>query len=248
MDGPVELTAQNAFKALVNSYLTSHWQRRHGTRHSLGGLDWIRYSYAGAEQVRTADMFFVADVEPGRALMWIHDQDPADKHLILTLATRSSLVAEYMSAGCSYLAPPSYLMARYLDDFPASPSDFEILLLSRADQVKITTEIEGADSIYPADLEDPALNHYVAYRDGKAAAVARLTWLEPDISWISHVYTAVPFRSQGMATALMQRLMTDSQASGSALTCLLATEEARSLYRRLDFLELGAVLNFIISQ
>jgi GNAT superfamily N-acetyltransferase len=239
-------TAQFAFEALVSSYLISRWQRAHGTRHSLGSLDWIRFSYEVAGRRRLADLFFVSDLEPAEVVSRIRGQDPADNHLILTLASRHGLVTEYMSAGCSYLTPPSYLMARRLDEFQSEPSDHEIILLSAADQVGFVEAIEGADPVYPADLEDPALSHYVAYIDRRPAAVARLSRLDSGISWVSHVYTATPFRSLGVATSLMSRLMHDSYESGERSMYLLATEEAHSLYRHLGFLDLGAILNFIL--
>lgn len=246
MDNFQDPTAQFAFEALVSSYLVNDWQRTHGIRQSLGSLDWIRYSYEEADRRRLADMFFVADLEPATAISRIRGQDPADNHLILTLGTRQSLVTEYMVEGCSYLAPPSYLMARHLDKLPSRPSSYEITRLSSAGQTSIVETIEGAEPVSPADLEDPALSHYVAVIDGRAAAIARRSRLEPGISWISHVYTAAPFRSRGLATSLMSRLMYDSRESGERLILLLATEEAHSLYQKLGFLDLAAVLNFIL--
>ena len=228
------------------SYLISGWQRSHGTRQSFGALDWIRYDYEVAGRRSLADMFFVSNLEPAKALKRIRGLDPADNHLILTLATRRGLVIEYMSAGCSYLAPPSFLMALHLDDMPSEPSNHEITLLSTASQVNIVDSVEGAEPVAPVDLEDPALSHYVGYIDARPASIARLSRLESGISWVSHVYTTVPYRSRGLATSLMSRLMHDSRESGEKLMYLLATEEAHSLYQKLGFLDLAAVLNFIL--
>lgn len=246
MDNLQYPTAQFAFEALVASYLISGWQRSHGTRQSFDALEWIRYSYEVAGRRSLADMFFVSDLEPVEALKRIHDQDPADNHLILTLATRRGLVAEYMSADCSYLAPPSYLMVHRLDEFQSKRSDHEITRLSAASQADIGNAIEGAEPVSPADLEDPLLDYYVGYIDGRPASIARISRLESGISWVSHVYTASPFRSLGLATSLMIRMMHDDRESGERLMLLLATEEAHSLYQKLGFLDLAAVLNFIL--
>lgn len=239
-------TTKLAFEALISSYLASEWQQAHGLRQSLGAVDWIHYSYEAGDERRTNDMFFVADLDPPTALRLIRRQQRADNHLIFALSTRPNLVAEYMSEGCSYLAPPSYLMSMSLGVLANSPAEHEILRLSSAEQASIIETIEGAEPVSPVDLEDPRLSYYIALIDGRASAVARLSRLETGFSWVSHVYTAAPFRSQGLATALMNQLVKDSYDSGDRLMLLLATEEAHSLYHKLGFLDLAAVLNFIL--
>jgi predicted acetyltransferase len=63
-------------------------------------------------------------------------------------------------------------------------------------------------------------------------------------SYVSRVYTAEAHRGQGLARALMTRLLADNRARGARWSVLTASQMGEPLYARLGYRALGTILIF----
>ncbi len=77
--------------------------------------------------------------------------------------------------------------------------------------------------------------------------MARVARLEAGVSWVSHVYTAPAVRGKGLASSVMTHVLAQQKEAGDEFSLLMATPEAHNLYRRLGYIDLAPVLNFVIS-
>ena len=132
----------------------------------------------------------------------------------------------------------------------ATPEDAELLTEARVRQLMD----EGSQMIYDtrADMADFFRRHiadgsyvaYIAERDGALISTAAVLYQEypPSISWkgarrgyVASVYTVPAYRGQGWATRLLERIVADARALGLGNLWLLASEEGKSVYKRLGF-------------
>ena len=107
--------------------------------------------------------------------------------------------------------------------------------------------IDGADLTLAEDVYDPSLVFYYALVDQRPVAMARVGRKKPGAGWVSHVYTAPDYRGRRLASALMSRVLAEQVVAGDRLSLLLATENAHAIYRRLGYLDVAPVLNFVIN-
>lgn len=234
------------FRALMQSYLTTQRQLAHGQYMAGETVSRIRYEYNFQSRRTRRDLFFVQAGEAESAIRRIGELDPAEDHLIFVLVDRPGLIMSYMALGCSYLAPPSFLMGHQLDEVTDPGPDLPEGVVTLASELSLIRSIEGVAPPFPEDLEDDRLRHYVASYQGQPAAYVRAARLSPQVSWASHLYTANDHRGNGLATALMSQLMADCARAGDRVVLLLASEKAHQLYRRLGFQDLLPVLNFVL--
>lgn len=86
--------------------------------------------------------------------------------------------------------------------------------------------------------------HYAIVRDGQFMARGRNLWLDAQHSYVSRVYVAEAWRGQGLARALMARLLTDDSARGARWSVLTASRMGERLYAELGYRALGTILIF----
>lgn len=86
--------------------------------------------------------------------------------------------------------------------------------------------------------------HYTIVREGRLLARGRNLQLDANHSYVSRVYTAETHRGQGLARALMLRLLADDRARGARWSVLTASRMGELLYARLGYQALGTILIF----
>ena len=103
---------------------------------------------------------------------------------------------------------------------------------------------QGTRWALPDNLADPRMAHYAIVRDGQLLARGRDFHLDAGHSYVSRVYTAENHRGQGLARALMARLLADDRARGVRWSVLTASRMGEPLYRRLGYRTLDTILIF----
>jgi GNAT superfamily N-acetyltransferase len=236
-----------AFDWYVGSYLLTNRQRQIGRRLSLGEILCVRYDYYVEGQVRRADNFFVHGVEPEVVVETILTYGPATDHQIYVVADRPGLPLAYMSLGFSTMTGTNYLMARGLEILPVPADSIVVNQARTAGETLFLNTIEGVDLTLAEDVIDPSMAFYYTMDGRRPVAMVRVARKQAAVGWVSHVYTAPGYRRRGLATAMMAWVLAEQRRAGDRLSLLLATENAHSIYRKMGYLDVAPVLNFVIS-
>jgi predicted GNAT family acetyltransferase len=93
--------------------------------------------------------------------------------------------------------------------------------------------------------DDAPLRQYAAL-DGDGAIVG---WAKSivvgDATWVQGMYVRPEFRRQGIARAMLSRLLRDDRAHGSRASFLLASHTGAKLYPVVGYEQIGELLLFI---
>lgn len=103
---------------------------------------------------------------------------------------------------------------------------------------------QGIAWIVPDNLADPRMAHYAILSEGLPVARGRTIRLDAAHSYVSRVYTAETHRGQGLARALMVRILADDRDQGIRWSVLTASGMGERLYRWLGYQALGTILIF----
>lgn len=236
-----------AYEWYVSSYLLTKHQQRIGRRFMLEAVSCVHYEYDWEGEQQVVDNFFVFGAEPEKVVESIRAYGPASKHQLYVVAHRPGLAVSYMSLGCSAMTGPNMLMARGFEAIPAPDPAVPIYQAQTPGETMFLNTIDGADLTMAEDVADPRLAHYYANAGDRPVSMARVARLHPGAGWVSHIYTAPDYRRRGLATAVMARVLADQDQAGDRLSLLLATENAHSLYRKMGYLNLAPVLNFVLN-
>lgn len=85
-----------------------------------------------------------------------------------------------------------------------------------------------------AQLKLEPVQHYLAFKDEQPVSAGTMVCVENAIS-IWNLCTIDEYRQQGIATALLQRMLSDGQARGLNLAMLYSTPQAYSLFNKAGF-------------
>jgi len=92
--------------------------------------------------------------------------------------------------------------------------------------------------VRPEHDETPNLTHYLAFWEGHPAATATLN-LTSDMAGIWNVGTRRKFRGNGIAKALMRRLINDAAHANISQTVLMASAQGRPMYLHMGYEVVG---------
>lgn len=103
----------------------------------------------------------------------------------------------------------------------------------------VFVEEQGISLLDELDSFDNESTHYVAYIDNNRAATVRVK-LEKDNIWhIQRVATLKKYRHMGIASALLNEIITDARKSNINTLSLGAQIDAKKFYENLGFFEEG---------
>jgi len=235
-----------AYNWYVTSYLLTKRQRQIGRRLSLGDVICVHYDYILEGESRQADNFFIWGAEPEVVVETIRAYGPAEDHQIYVVADRPGLPVAYMGLGCSAMTGTNSLMARGLEELPSPDETVRVRQATTPGECMALNAIDGADLTLAEDVIDPTLEFYYTGSGQRPLAMARVARKKPGVGWVSHVYTAPDYRGRGLATEMMVQVLALQSQAGDRLSLLLATEIAHSMYRKIGYLDLAPVLNFVL--
>ncbi len=242
------MDAAAAWEIAIAGFAGSALARRVATRFRAGPLEAVRFG-AGEISGRPFDEFFARACGPDEALAAVAAARPLERHYLTVLEDRPGLREAYGRGGY-HLDDTEALMACDLAALPTPVPDRDVTLVG-ADKDAAwynANDPEGRTWIVPENLADPRMAHYAVVEGGRLLARGRNLRLDARHSYVSRVYTAEARRGQGLARALMARLLADDLARGARWSVLTASRMGAPLYARLGYRPLGTVLLFLPAQ
>ncbi|MFZ1755089.1 MAG: GNAT family N-acetyltransferase [Caldilineaceae bacterium] len=235
---------------LAHTHLLTERQRRMGSIGPVGPLLCVHAEGMRDGQPVAVDRFFAGDCSPRAALLAMRNYGPARDNLLFVVDAPPERQRAFVRAGFR-LQEVQWLMACTLAEWQPLElprPDLAVHSATQASDALLLNTIEGLEPVPIGELRDPALMHYYCTVHDKPIAYARGAAYDESIHWVSHVYTAPPFRRQGCAQALMTRLLSESARLGAGQILLLSTEMAHNLYLRLGFTDVAPVALLSLSQ
>lgn len=92
--------------------------------------------------------------------------------------------------------------------------------------------------VQPEHFDDSITRHYLAYLDGEPAACATIL-ISGGIAGVWNVGTLRPYRRRGLASALLERALTEAAHDGYTASALIASPMGRPLYEAMGYRWVG---------
>ena len=138
------------------------------------------------------------------------------------------------------------LFVHALADLPAVSSPVSVLRVQDETlALRLGKELRRRPLGPDAFAEDAAWRQYVAEVDGALVGwVASLAAC--DAAWCANLYVKPDHRRQGIAKALMARMLADDQALGRSASVLLSSHTGAQLYPTLGYRQIGTLLLYAL--
>ncbi len=237
------MDATTAWELFIAGFTDSGHARHHATRFRAGPLETVRFA-AGELSGTPFEEFFVRDCDPGAALAAVAAHQPLPRHYLTVLEDRSGLRETYERAGYRLDDTETLMTCDLAALAPLTPSPEVTLLCEEEADWHNRNDPQGTRWALPENLADPRMAHYAIVRDEQLVARGRNLWLDARHSYVSRVYVAQAWRGQGLARALMTRLLSDDSARGARWSVLTASRMGERLYAGLGYRALGSILIF----
>jgi GNAT superfamily N-acetyltransferase len=239
------MDAAIAWSVFIAGFTDTAYARRVAKRFRAGPLDAVRFAGDEEEPGEPFEEYFVQGCAVEAALAAVAAAAPLAEHYLTVLEDQPGLEQAYVRGGYR-LSHSETLMACDLATCSVPATDEAVLLVQSADEVAVlnAADPQGIAWIVPDNLADPRMAHYAILRDGQPVARGRTIRLDPAHSYVSRVYTAETHRGQGLARALMARILADDRDQRIRWSVLTASGMGERLYRRLGYQALGTILIF----
>ncbi len=239
------MDTQTAWRIFLDGFTDTAFARRVATRFCAGPLPAVRFAHGAASARTEFDEYFAAAVAPHDAVDAVQAARPLARHYLTVLEDRAGLEQEYALLGYT-LSHRETLMACDLPALvPLTPPAMVSLLSAGADPTWYNaSDPEGINWVDPDNLADSRMAHYTIVQHGTLVARGRNLHLDAAYSYVSRVFVATAQRGNGLAHALMARLLADDCARGAVWSVLTATAMGHRLYDRLGYRDYGTILIF----
>ena len=91
----------------------------------------------------------------------------------------------------------------------------EALILAHTTRARAETAICSAHSLDASGLSGPDISFFAAWRGEEALAIGALRLLTPDLAEVKSMFTAQTARGQGVASAMLNRIVEEARAKGA---------------------------------
>jgi GNAT superfamily N-acetyltransferase len=238
------MDAENAWALFIAGFTDTAFARRAATRFRAGPLEAVYFAEDEITGTPFAE-FFTYGCDPAEALAAVAASQPPSHHYLTVLEDRPGL-REIIERGGFRLDDTETLMALDLAATPLPAPAWEVSVVTTAEEAEWhnANDPQGTRWALPDNLADPRMAHYAIVRDGRLLARGRNFHLDAAHSYVSRVYTAEIHRGQGLARALMARLLADDRTSGARWSVLTASRMGEPLYARLGYRALGTIFIF----
>jgi GNAT superfamily N-acetyltransferase len=236
------MDANRAWDLFISGFTDTAFARRVATRFRAGPLDAVRFASDENRPGAPFAEFFVRACDPATALAAVAATAPCAEHYLTVLDDQPGLRAAYERGGYRLYGSET-LMVCDLATAHAQVQDPTVTVVRTTAEAAWhnANDPQGSTWIMPDNLADPRMTHYAIVRDGRLLARGRNLRIDATHSYVSRVYTAKAQRGQGLAHALMLRLLADDVACGARWSVLTATGMGARLYARLDYRALGKI-------
>jgi GNAT superfamily N-acetyltransferase len=237
------MDATTAWDLFIAGFTDSGHARHHATRFRAGPLEAVRFA-AGELSGTPFEEFFVRDCDPAAALAAVTAHQPLPRHYLTVLEDRPGLRETYERGGYRLDDTETLMVCDLAALALLTPAPGVTLLREDAADWHNRNDPQGTRWALPENLADPRMAHYTIVRDAQLVARGRNLWLDAQHSYVSRVYVAEAWRGQGLARALMARLLADDSARGARWSVLTASRMGERLYAGLGYRALGTILIF----
>ncbi|MFO0896611.1 MAG: GNAT family N-acetyltransferase [Pirellulales bacterium] len=170
---------------------------------------------------------------------------------VLSIPVTSDAAAATIAEACKQagyrLASSEYLFAHEGPPPPEPDGPNQIVLVTTEDLAARVAKAQGRVRIttpeYLASERSP-LRLYCALRQGNPVAWAQSLAAGRGTRYVANLYTVRSHRRQGLATAVMSRLLQDDARLGERQSVLFSSHGGRGLYESLGYRQLGRLLMF----
>jgi GNAT superfamily N-acetyltransferase len=235
------MDAETAWALFIAGFTDTAFARRVATRFRAGTLEAVRFAQ-GEITGTPFEEFFVLTCDPAEVLAAVAASRPLARHYLTVLEDRPGLREAYERGGYR-LDDSEILMACDLAAAPVQVPDTDVTVVRTDEEATWhnANDPQCTPWIMPEDLADPRMAHYAIVREGRLLSRGRNLRLDAHHSYVSRVYTAEAHRGQGLARALMARLLADDLARGTRWSILTASRMGEPLYTRLGYRPLGTI-------
>lgn len=233
------------FPVWLHSFLFTERQREVGFRRDVEGLPCVRYDFVWQGAKVLSDNYLIRGRDSHAAVSLVQSSDPAPDHLLRVVEDQPGLRDAYEKIGYQVNFVET-LMARPLTNLSIPDKRADVKWVRGHDRLDWVNHIEGQEdaAAMPADLDDPTFRFYVLRQDKRTLCRARSAHYSDTIAWGSHVFTDPAYRKQGLAQAVMKKLLWDDAAAGHTFNFLLSTQAGHSLYHHLGYQNIATVATF----
>lgn len=240
----VTMNLVRAWECSIAGFAASGPARRYATRFQAGPLEAVRFA-AGELSGTPFEEFFARACDPATALAAIAAHQPLPRHYLTVLEDQPGLREAYERAGYR-LDDTETLMACELATIQLPDLDAGVAQVQTTMQADWynANDPQGIRWVLADNLADPRMSHYAIVRGGQLVARGRNLQLDAEHSYVSRIYVAEAWRGQGLARALMARLLADDIARGARWSVLTASRMGARLYAGLGYRSFGTILIF----
>lgn len=238
------LDTVTAWVLVIAGFTDTAYARRVARRFHAGPIAAVHFDQ-GELTGRPFAEFFVRACAPAAALAAVAAARPPARHYLTVLENRPGLRAAYEGAGYHF-DDAETLMAGDLAAISLPAAAWPVAQVQSAEAAAWhnANDPQGIPWALPDNVADPRMAHHAILRDGQLVARGRNLRLDANHSYVSRVYTAETHRGQGLARALMVRILADDRARGARWSVLTASRMGERLYRGLGYQDLGTILIF----
>jgi ribosomal protein S18 acetylase RimI-like enzyme len=159
-------------------------------------------------------------------------------------AAEGPIRTAYKSLGYRLTATEPLMMHR-LKRIAKWPEPFPIQRVLSEDLAERVKQASRKRQILPQQLVENAPLRLYAALDGKEA----IGWLKSvtvgNRNWVANVYVKPEYRRRGIGKSLLEKMLRDDRAHGSAASILLASHTGALLYDSMGYERLGTLLLFV---
>jgi hypothetical protein len=197
------------------------------------------------------DAFHTSHTEPAEVVESVRTCRPGPHLIGVVTADPEGIVADYAALGYKTVPnePMETVMARPLKPYTLGEERHPVQRVQTEEQRQFFNAVVDEDDphgqINAAELGDSALRYYYVEMDSRCVCHARAILPLPDAVVIEPLGTDPPYRRRRLATAVMNRLLTDAVATGAERSVILATAMGVALYSTLKYEIVAYIQKFV---
>ncbi len=235
-----------AIEVFVRSFALGRSMYRPCTAKRIGEFWLVHDVEAAAGESRSDEwtLFENSDLVELQSVIDEHSQSRAHRLCVAgtNVVQMQSLKAKLCDSGYRYLRREP-LMAIATCDREVRCPQHEVIRVQTAAQADELNSAAHARQILPHHLDpnSPTVRAYYAMKAGAVAGFVRCIALGADACYVAGVETFPQFRRMGIATDLMNTMISDDCKLGIPYSVLLASRLGEQLYTSLGYRVLGSV-------
>jgi GNAT superfamily N-acetyltransferase len=138
------------------------------------------------------------------------------------------------------------MMAHSLESIPEASCSAKIQRVTTPELADRLAQAARTRQILPDDLHsDRRMRQYVAILNGNLVGWVLSLVAGNDVTACSSMFVEPKFRRQGIARAMLCRMLRDDRAKGATMAMLLASHTGAKLYSRVGYEQIGNLLVFM---